>query len=316
MHGKYVIGEVSLHGINHCPQYIRSLSKDTAETRRAMETVIAGIEVAEQALVFYDQFVEQVIPWKDFSETFWKLDKFKNDYSAESAALIGEIKTFMMNGMDAYFAASQDVYEFAGTLTTHLKLYIKLFDGHNARKADAQKNLMLELFDSGLKKLKSAQEQLGDSSQSFNTVFGQLSTLRKRFEDEFDMKSEFFKIKMKYYKKGARFFGSLFGLSGYFLGVEIGNRKYVHKLQRELHKIKMFYYYLHVQMAAAFNNIDDTKRTLLKEIQHISDLKIQIDQTQTLVDLDYVADLREQAIDAANHLITKCMAYRKRHILL
>lgn len=279
-----------------------------------METVIEGIEVAEEALVFYDKLVEQIIPWKDFNNTLVELDRFHQDYSTESALLISEIKTFMLDGMDAYFAASQDVYEFAGTIATHLELYIKLFNGHNARKAGAQKNLLLEIFDSGLKKLKSAQEQLGKSSESFNSVFGQLSTLRKRFEDEFDMHSEYFQIKMKIYKKGSHFFGSLFGISGYFLGAEIGNQRYVRKLQQELERIKMFYYYLHVKIPQAFNNIDDTKKIIRNEIHHISELKVQIEETQTFVILDYMADVRDEAINAAQNLITKCMAYRKRHI--
>lgn len=294
---------------------IYSLLEDTEGARIAMETVIEGIEVAEEALLFYDKLVEQVIPWKSFNSTLFELDRFQKDYSTESALLISEIKTIMMDGMDQYFAASQDVYEFAGTIATHLKLYIKLFNGHNARQADAQKNLLLKIFDSGLKKLKSAQEQLGKSSESFNFVFGQLSILRKRFEDEFDVHSKFFQTKMKVYKKGSRFFGlSIFGLAGYFLGAEFGNQKYVVKLQQELRRIEMFYYYLHLKIAEAFTNIEDTKKVLQSEIQNISDLKVQIEETQTFVDLDYVPDLRDMAISAAQNLIIKCTEYRERHI--
>lgn len=294
---------------------IYSLLEDTREARIAMETVIESIEVAKEALVFYDRLVEQVIPWKDFNNTLFELDRFQKDYSTESALLISEIKTIMMNGMDEYFAASQDVYEFAGTIATHLKLYIKLFNGHNARQAYAQKNLLLEIFDTGLEKLKSAQERLGKSSESFNIVFGQLSTLRKRFEDEFDLHSKFFKAKMKVIKKVSRLFGlSIFGLAGYFLGAEFGDQKYVRKLKQELRKIEMFYYYLHLKIADAFTNIDGTKKILQTEIHHISDLKVQIEETQTFVDLDYVPDLRDKAISAAQILITKCMEYRKRHI--
>lgn len=53
--------------------------------RFAMEPVIEGIEEATDALVFYDKFVEQVIPWKEFNKTLVELDRFQEDYSAESS---------------------------------------------------------------------------------------------------------------------------------------------------------------------------------------------------------------------------------------
>lgn len=292
-----------------------SYPEGTEAAKIAMETMIEGIGVAGEALVFYDKLVENIIPWTDLNNTLQQLDRFQEDYSTGSALLISEIKTLMMNGIDAYFSASQDVYELAGTIATHLELYIKLFNGHDARQAEAQKNLLIKIFDSGLKKLKSAQEQLGESSASFNAVFGQLSTLRKRFEDEFDAQSEFFQTKMKVIDKGSRLLGlSIFGLSGFFLGAEFGYQKYVRELQQELERIKRFYYFLQVKIAQASNNIDDTKKVLRTEIQHISDLKVQILQTQTFVDLDYVPDLRDKAINTAQNLIAKCMGYRKRHI--
>lgn len=82
-----------------------------AEARVVIEVVKQGIETADKALTMYDKIVDRVIPWKTFNETLVELDQFRKDYSVESAALIGEVKTFMMNGIDAYFAASQNVYE-------------------------------------------------------------------------------------------------------------------------------------------------------------------------------------------------------------
>lgn len=76
------------------------------------DTVKEGIDTADKALVFYDKLVDRVIPWEEFNETLVELDKFRKDYTIESAALIGETKTLMMNGMDEYFSASQDIYEF------------------------------------------------------------------------------------------------------------------------------------------------------------------------------------------------------------
>lgn len=85
-------------------------TKVAAEARFVIETAKEGIETADKALALYNKIIDRVIPWKEFNETLVELDRFRKDYSTESAALIGEIKTLMLNGMDAYFAACQAVY--------------------------------------------------------------------------------------------------------------------------------------------------------------------------------------------------------------
>lgn len=76
-----------------------------------MKTIKESIKTADKALDVYNKVMDRLIPWKEFNETLAELDKFRKDYSIESALLISEIKTFMMDGMDAYFGSSQDVYE-------------------------------------------------------------------------------------------------------------------------------------------------------------------------------------------------------------
>lgn len=280
-----------------------------------LETVRDGIEEAKGALAMYDQLVERVIPWTTFNDFLIGLDKFREDYSSESALLISDIKTLITDGLGAYFSASQSVYEWAGMAATNLELYVKLFDHHDARRAAAQKKLLLELLESGIEKMTAAQKELGKSLQSFNSVNGELSTLRKRFEDEFDEKSEFFQAKIELIRSGSHFWGSsLFGLSGYFFGAEIGERKYVNQLKRELRKIEMFYYHLHLNIEQALNSIDDTKKMLGHEIEHITEIKIQIGDTQLFVNLDELADMRDTIIETAQGLVRKCEQYRKRHV--
>lgn len=60
-----------------------------------MKTVREGVKTVDEVLTLYDKIVDRVIPWKAFNETLVELDKFRKDYSTESAALIGETKTFM-----------------------------------------------------------------------------------------------------------------------------------------------------------------------------------------------------------------------------
>lgn len=72
---------------------------------------IEGIKTADKALDLYNRHIDRIVPWKEFNETLVELDRFRGNYSVESAALIGDVKKLMMDGMDAYFAASQNVYE-------------------------------------------------------------------------------------------------------------------------------------------------------------------------------------------------------------
>lgn len=55
--------------------------------------------------------MDRVIPLDELKKTIVELEKFRKDDSQESAALIGETKTLLMNGEDEYFSASQNVYK-------------------------------------------------------------------------------------------------------------------------------------------------------------------------------------------------------------
>lgn len=98
------------------------LNQVAAEAKLVIETVKTGIKTAHEALDLYDRVIDRVVPWKEFNETLVELDRFRKDYSIESAALIGEIKTLMMDGIDAYGAASQNVYEWAGIKKNYIKI--------------------------------------------------------------------------------------------------------------------------------------------------------------------------------------------------
>lgn len=47
----------------------------------------------------------------ELKKTIAELEKFRKDYSHESAALIGDTKRLLMDGENDYFSASQNVYE-------------------------------------------------------------------------------------------------------------------------------------------------------------------------------------------------------------
>lgn len=284
------------------------------EAKLVMDTVKESIDGASGALSLYDKLVERIIPWKDFNETIVELDKFRKDYSNESGQLLGEIKTHMMNGINAYFIASEVIYEWASLSASQLKLFIKLFSAHGARRSEAQKQILVKILDSGIKKMTTAQEELGKSSSSFNSGGGRLSLLRSRFLHEFDEKSEYFKSKVKKIRIGSYIGSAIFGIPGIILGPKLVNKFYIRKLKKKMNKVKLFYDNLDEKVAQATVAIEDTKKILKTEIQHISDLKIQTQRTEFFVNLDSVPDFRDTIISSANDLIDRCESYKTRHI--
>lgn len=68
-----------------------------------MGTAKEGIENAGAVLDLYNNVLDRIVPWKEFEVTITELDKYRNDYSKESADVLGEIKTHMKNGMKLQF---------------------------------------------------------------------------------------------------------------------------------------------------------------------------------------------------------------------
>lgn len=284
-----------------------------------MKLIRESINAADKALDLYDSVMDQIIPWKEFNETLVELDKFRKDYSIESASLIGEIKTFVMAGMDAYFFASLDVYEFAGVAATYLKLYIKLFHNYNGRRAEAQKDILLKVLGDGVTKMTAAQNQLVKSSASFNSAFEKLSFLRKRFENEFNEKSEFFESKLDLIRTVstvANTAGQILSIFGIPLCAAtcLVERELIPLLLEKMESIKKFYDTLQDKVHETFANIQKTKSILSNEITHIDELQIQTKQTEEFMSLDTLPEIRDTAIEYAQALIDKCLEYRKRHI--
>lgn len=284
-----------------------------------MKVIKESTKSAIAALDLYDSVLDRIIPWAEFNATLVELDRFRNDYSLQSALLISEIRTLMLHGMDAYYSASQNVYEWAGLAANYLALYIKLFDHYSMEGAESQKQLLIDMLSDGVEKMSAAQDELARSSLSFNDIFGKLTVLLVRFEREFDEKSVFFQSKvnkLRTISKGAKIIGAipgLFGLTARHFRAYL-ERNYTEVLVAKLESITQFYDDLKEKVRQAFRDIYTTKSILNEEIERIGELKIQTQQTQTFIGLDGLAEIRDIAIEHAQRLIEKCEDYRQSHI--
>lgn len=131
------------------------------------------------------------------------LDERRGDYSVESASLLGEIKTLIMNALDQYFQSTQAIFEWCGLASELLTDYLELFNQIDESTFNNQKEIMIEVLSEGITKMEQAQKNLGESSSSFNDASGKLSSLNARLSHKFDSKSEYFEQKKTELEKSA-----------------------------------------------------------------------------------------------------------------
>lgn len=277
-----------------------------------IETAREGIAVAGEALDLYNRVLDQVVPWQSFEETLAELDHFRSDYSKESGDLLGQIKTCLMDGMDAYFRSTQSVYEWSSLVVKLLDVYIQLFDQNDETKSESQKSILVSVLGDGIEKMKVAQKELENSSSSFNQAAGKLTSLNHRLAIEFDSKSDYYAEKVAMLRIKGYSGAAIFGLTGLGVAYIVLENKMIPELTAKLESIKRFYEDAQSKVSKAFDDIDETKNKLKDEIRVIGDLKVQTLETKTFVVMD--KDLCDVAINSARELIEKCHEYRKRHI--
>lgn len=238
--------------------------------------------------------------------------------STERSILVLGVSTQYTNiHNNNYFVASQNFR--AGIAASHLSIYIKLFNNYDRRRAEAQKQLLIDVLEKGVSKMSAAQSRLVISSKKFNLAFGKLSTLRTRFENEFTEKSEFFDSKLsliRNFNDIANTVGAIYGIFG--IPISYATRKiekeFVRLLLEKMESIKKFYDKLQEKVQQAFDNIRKTKSILSTEIDQIGELKVKTQQTETFVSMDNAPEIRDIVIEYATALIDKCEEYRQRHI--
>lgn len=199
-------------------------------------------------------------------------------------------------------------------MTPLLKTYIKLFDGHNAAKAEVQKKMLIQVLDDGEKRMTEAQNNLGKSSSSFNSVAGKLTELQGRFAVEFNAESEYFQTKMSEIRLKGYIGGAWFGPIGVGIAAGVIEGKLIPEMLEKMGKIEKFYENLNEKMVKAFHDIDSTKKILKEEIHHIGLLKVKCKNTNSFVSLDGASELRDMVIKSVEDLIANCEEYRTRHI--
>lgn len=262
----------------------------------AVATVKESIDAANKALSTYDEFVVRVVPAKELKESLDELDKYRNDFSKDIALLFTEVRTRMMDGLDTYFYASQHIYEWASSTATQLKLYVKLFNGHDIMESESQQKLLIEMLGGAAEQLRAAQTNLDKSVSSFYAVAEKLTALRNRFGPHFYERNKDFQSEM--------------GVEPVFL-LEWADTDHVRNLMNKMGEIMKICDNLFEKSNAATFGMIYAEKLLLKSIKLISNLKTMNQQRASLANLE-MSD-RNMLVKLAQDLITKCEEYRTEH---
>lgn len=286
-----------------------SVMKTTTDSELDMKIVKGCIETTGEALTLFDEFAERFIPWKELIESFAELAMLRNDLTTESISLMGEIKSHLMHGVDAFFMASQHMNEWAGTAVSNLASFVSLFNGNNG---ETQKKLLNDILDSGIEKMGAAQAELDKNWMSFNSGAERLTVMRNKFDKQMDAAR---KAESKQIRMGLEIFAIIDELRRIFKRKEtkISFDKMIELLEA-MNGLKKFYGNLDEKVREALRNIETMEEILKTKIQDLSDLKIRIQRKVAFRNLDSGPDVRDAIIKTAQNLTIKFQEYRKKHI--
>lgn len=272
-----------------------------SEAKRVIEIVRADIETVDKALTLYDRATDRVMPWSEYDDTLVAMDHRK-EYSVESAKLIGEIKTLLMDGVDAYASTTQNVHEWAGLMIPLLRTYHKLLDDYTPTSAEAQKKILLKILDDGLAKTWETVRKLDHSSAYFGRAAAKLGTLNEQLESEFDKNGEIAEGRIRAIRLRAYVAGAWYGIPGLSVAAGVVEGKLIPQLMEEYASIKKFYVNLKERVVTTFRVIGKTTGNMKDQVEQIRDLKTKIEGTEMLLSANEVEELRETVLKAIQDL--------------
>lgn len=165
----------------------------------------------------------------------------------------------------------------------------------------------------GIEKMTQARKDLDKCSTSFNEAGAKLIALTIRFDAEFDEKSEFVESQILRTKILAYGGGAIFGIPGLLVAHYVAIGQFVPKLMEKLKKIEEFYTELKTKIVTGGKQIVEIKTQLKTEVQHISNLMVQVSETESYINLDEIPDMRDEVIASVKKLMKHSSDYCTRH---
>ncbi|KAJ6646972.1 Hemolysin E [Pseudolycoriella hygida] len=235
------------------------------------------------------------------------------------AQLVGEVSALIKHAEDNYFSATRSIYDWCSLTTRLLKIYLDLFENRASKTYEAQRALLIYVFEDGLTKMSGGQAELEQCCLSFNNVAGKLTSLHIRVSNLFDYEKSFLqgevdKIRRHtYVGAGAGFLLGPFGaLITYSIAAGVVEGKLIPKSQAKMSKMRDFFEQLHKTIEQTNVDIDSSKEKMKDEVRSIAVLKFKTERTKALIPMDDFDGLRDTILESVNNLIKECEAYQKR----
>lgn len=298
-----------------------TMAERKSDISDAIKIAKEGIDAVNSALGLFNKVLDQIIPWNTFEGTIKKLDRYREDYSNESAEIVGEIKASIADAVDKYFSATQCIYEWCSLASQLLTVYLQLFDERDEEIFQGQKLFLIKILDDGAAKMSDGQTKLEDSTTSFNILKGKLVTLHSRLTNEFDSQSTYFQSKVN--QISTEFYRDVvansivhgpFGL--FFLhdaAAGVIEEIIIAELKLKLDQIKKNFEDLQMLVNKAVFDIDSTKDQLKDKIVYFRELNIQAEESRMFIPFDDLDSFRDNTIESVNKLIVQCNEYQERH---
>lgn len=273
-----------------------------------------GIDTLDRGLELYNKHLDKIIPWAELNKTLDKLNEFRSDYSEQAAALISEIQTKMYDGMDAYFRATQNIFQWCGLVLDLLEDYTPLLEGEmNQALYDNQRDIILQALDDGIDRMEKGKEELATSSSSFNVAAGKLTQLNRRLSDDFNENSEYYQAQKAHIRTVGYGAAAPFLIFGITIAAGVIEGVLIPELNAKMEAIEEWYEDLRKEVSLSQMNIMITKDNLNREITHIGELQNKAVTARVFIRTTYTDKIKAKLVKSVNNLIAKCNEYRDRH---
>lgn len=100
------------------------------------------------------------VPWKELNHQLISLEKYRPDYSDSAAKIIADIRRYVVAGLYSYKYSAQIVYDMSFCGAEHVGTYVQSFDVINPGKPAWQKGDLLVIFNEGVDRMHTAQNQI------------------------------------------------------------------------------------------------------------------------------------------------------------
>lgn len=223
------------------------------------------------------------------------LSKYPLDASKESAQLLGEIHTDLLNAEDAYLNSKQKVYEICGSAKPFIKGYNNLFEGLNKAKATAQKTLLHSIANKAVTRLGTAVDQLLVTNSSLLTGASHLTSLNNRLSVEFDVNSKYFKDKIAVIAN---------------TGNKTIDEPLIKAFKLKLENTKTFFSFFNSEISETFRFFNESANILKEKLQYLDTLnkEIAVSTPYDSIPIDMV-----HAIQASSQkLLASCEAFSQK----